>query len=75
MYIRHIDHVQLAMPADQESEARAFYRDILGLPEKSKPTNLAKQGGVWSEQELYLCCAHIVERSILTIQDPELTAG
>jgi catechol 2,3-dioxygenase-like lactoylglutathione lyase family enzyme len=45
--IREIDHVQLAMPSGKESEARAFYEGILGLPEAPKPPNLAKRGGCW----------------------------
>jgi len=39
--------VQLAMPAGQESSARAFYSDVLGLVEEIKPANLAPRGGVW----------------------------
>lgn len=42
-----LDHVQLAMPAAGEDEARAFYRDVLGLTEVPKPPNLATRGGVW----------------------------
>lgn len=42
-----LDHVQLAMPTGGEDKARAFYRDVLGLAEVSKPTNLARRGGVW----------------------------
>jgi catechol 2,3-dioxygenase-like lactoylglutathione lyase family enzyme len=42
-----IDHVQLAMPAGREDDARAFYRDVLGLPEQPKPPNLAARGGCW----------------------------
>jgi catechol 2,3-dioxygenase-like lactoylglutathione lyase family enzyme len=45
--VRSIDHVQLAMPAGRESEARAFYHGILGIPEVPKPANLAKRGGCW----------------------------
>jgi catechol 2,3-dioxygenase-like lactoylglutathione lyase family enzyme len=41
------DHVQLAMPAGQESIARSFYGGVLGLIEEPKPANLAKRGGVW----------------------------
>lgn len=42
-----LDHVQLAMPAEQEAVARAFYCDVLGLVEEPKPPNLAVRGGVW----------------------------
>jgi catechol 2,3-dioxygenase-like lactoylglutathione lyase family enzyme len=42
-----IDHVQLPMPAGSEEEARAFYRDILGLREVGKPRELADRGGCW----------------------------
>jgi len=35
------------MPAGQEHLARAFYSDVLGLTEESKPENLASRGGVW----------------------------
>jgi catechol 2,3-dioxygenase-like lactoylglutathione lyase family enzyme len=42
-----IDHVQAAMPAGEEERARAFYRDLLGLPEQPKPPALAMRGGCW----------------------------
>jgi catechol 2,3-dioxygenase-like lactoylglutathione lyase family enzyme len=42
-----LHHVQLAMPAGAEDAARAFYRDVLGLPEVGKPPELAARGGVW----------------------------
>jgi catechol 2,3-dioxygenase-like lactoylglutathione lyase family enzyme len=45
--IKGIDHVQLAMPPGKESEARAFYECVLGIPEVPKPHNLAKRGGCW----------------------------
>ncbi len=44
-----VDHVQLAMPAGGEQQARAFYRDVLGVPEIPKPQNLAARGGCWFE--------------------------
>ncbi len=50
MRVYAIDHVQLAMPANQEQQARAFYSEILGLAETPKPPNLAKRGGLWFEQ-------------------------
>ena len=51
MTVTAIDHVQLAMPADGEPEARAFYAELLGLPEQPKPPHLAKRGGCWFESE------------------------
>jgi hypothetical protein len=51
MPIIGIDHVQLAMPPGQEERARAFYRDVLGLPETPKPPDLAKRGGCWFETD------------------------
>ncbi|MGI9383732.1 MAG: VOC family protein [Methyloligellaceae bacterium] len=50
MTIEAIDHVQLAMPAGREDDARAFYRDLLGIPEVGKPPNLASRGGAWFER-------------------------
>ena len=49
MKVLSIDHVQLAMPAGREAEARAFYADILGISEAHKPPHLAKRGGCWFE--------------------------
>lgn len=49
MRVRRLDHVLLAMPAGRESEARRFYRDILGIPEAVKPADLAARGGCWFE--------------------------
>jgi catechol 2,3-dioxygenase-like lactoylglutathione lyase family enzyme len=48
-YFLSIDHVQLAMPAGEENRARVFYRDLLGMSEIPKPTELAKRGGCWFE--------------------------
>ncbi len=44
-----IDHVQLAMPAGREDEAREFYAGLLELCEVTKPPALAARGGVWFE--------------------------
>ena len=44
-----LDHVQLAMPADQEDRARHFYVGLLGLVEVQKPAHLAARGGAWFE--------------------------
>jgi catechol 2,3-dioxygenase-like lactoylglutathione lyase family enzyme len=44
-----IEHVQLAMPPGGEELARGFYRDVLGLAERPKPSPLAERGGCWFE--------------------------
>src|ERR1043166_4778933 len=44
-----IDHILLAMPAGREREARAFYQDLLCIPEAVKPPQLAARGGCWFE--------------------------
>lgn len=49
MRVTRIDHVQLAMPAGREDEARAFYEGLLGIPESPKPPHLAVRGGCWFE--------------------------
>jgi catechol 2,3-dioxygenase-like lactoylglutathione lyase family enzyme len=50
MQVRQLDHVQLAMPAGREHEARAFYEGVLGIPEVVKPEHLARRGGCWFER-------------------------
>ena len=50
MKVVAIDHVQLAMPAGREADARAFYADVLGIPEQPKPPHLAERGGCWFER-------------------------
>ena len=42
-----IDHVQLAMPAGREAEARAFFVEVLEFIEIPKPSELANRGGAW----------------------------
>jgi hypothetical protein len=51
MTIVAIDHVQLAMPAGGEAEARAFYAGLLGLTETPRPPALAQRGGAWFENQ------------------------
>jgi len=51
MPILRLDHIQLAMPAGREDDARAFYQDLLDIPEQSKPANLARRGGCWFERD------------------------
>jgi catechol 2,3-dioxygenase-like lactoylglutathione lyase family enzyme len=40
-------HVQLAMPAGGESEAAAFFGEVLGFEQIAKPSDLAQRGGCW----------------------------
>jgi catechol 2,3-dioxygenase-like lactoylglutathione lyase family enzyme len=51
MTVIGLDHVQLAMPKGGEDRARAFYRDVLELPERPKPPELAARGGCWFETD------------------------
>lgn len=46
-HVTAIDHVQLAMPAGGEDDARRFYSDVLGLVEVPKPAGVAGRGGCW----------------------------
>jgi catechol 2,3-dioxygenase-like lactoylglutathione lyase family enzyme len=51
------DHIQLAIPANEEAKARAFYSDLLGLQEIEKPEALKARGGCWfqvGELQLHL---------------------
>lgn len=47
MPVLSIDHVQIAMPAGLEDQARAFYAGVLGFVETPKPAELVKRGSVW----------------------------
>jgi catechol 2,3-dioxygenase-like lactoylglutathione lyase family enzyme len=47
-----IDHAQVAIPRGGEERARAFYDQLLGLPEQPKPPELARRGGCWFESEV-----------------------
>ena len=51
MRVVGLDHVQVAMPAGREAEARRFYAELLGIPEVPKPPALAARGGAWFEGE------------------------
>ncbi|MCW2924147.1 MAG: glyoxalase [Thermoleophilia bacterium] len=42
-----VDHFQVCCPRGGEGAARAFYGDLLGLPEVPKPGVLASRGGCW----------------------------
>ena len=47
MRISGLDHVQLAMPAGEETAARWFYGQVLGLIEIAKPPELVPRNGCW----------------------------
>lgn len=42
-----LHHVQLAIPAGSEEQARSFYGGVLGMEELDKPAVLAARGGCW----------------------------
>jgi catechol 2,3-dioxygenase-like lactoylglutathione lyase family enzyme len=44
-----LDHAQICIPKGAEDEARAFYCELLGLPEIPKPDSLAGRGGFWMQ--------------------------
>lgn len=45
--LEKIDHIQICIPKEKETEARTFYTEILGLVEIPKPDALLKNGGLW----------------------------
>ncbi len=47
MRVKRLDHVQLAMPAGGEQQARVFYGGMLGFEEIPKPPELSERGGCW----------------------------
>jgi catechol 2,3-dioxygenase-like lactoylglutathione lyase family enzyme len=52
-----LDHVQVAIPAGGEEEARRFFGALLGLQEIAKPAALAGRGGCWfqlGDRQLHL---------------------
>lgn len=44
-----LDHVAITIPATGEPIADAFYQGILGMARATKPSELAKAGGLWYE--------------------------
>ena len=55
--ILRIHHVQITVPEGAEDAARAFYCEVLGLPEVPKPESLAGRGGFWvaaREQQVHV---------------------
>lgn len=57
MVFDRLHHMQLAMPRGEESAARAFFVDVLGMAEVEKPPALRARGGAWfraGDVELHL---------------------
>ncbi len=57
MVFDRLHHMQLAMPRGEESAARAFFVDVLGMVEVEKPPVLRTRGGAWfraGDVELHL---------------------
>jgi catechol 2,3-dioxygenase-like lactoylglutathione lyase family enzyme len=57
-----LDHIQIAIPPNQEAKARAFYGELLGLQEIEKPEVLKARGGCWFELgnvQLHLGVEHL----------------
>ena len=42
-----LDHVQVCCPPGGEPAARAFWGDLIGLPEVTKPAEMSDQRGCW----------------------------
>jgi catechol 2,3-dioxygenase-like lactoylglutathione lyase family enzyme len=51
MRLTGLHHVQVAMPAGREDDARAFYAGALRLSEVPKPEHLRARGGCWFRSE------------------------
>jgi catechol 2,3-dioxygenase-like lactoylglutathione lyase family enzyme len=64
--ITGIHHVQITVPVGAADEARAFDRDLLGLPEIPKPESLRSRGGFWlrvGDRDLHVGVEDGVDRS------------
>ena len=49
MLLLRVHHAQITIPAGEETSAREFYCEFLGLQEVSKPEALQTRGGFWLE--------------------------
>ena len=66
-----LHHVQVSMPRAQETAARRFYGDAVGLAEVDKPAALAGRGGCWFRS---IDGEHITAEIHLGVDDPFLPA-
>jgi catechol 2,3-dioxygenase-like lactoylglutathione lyase family enzyme len=67
MKIVAIDHAQITIPIGEESRAREFYCEVLGLPEIEKPHSLKFRGGLWlqvGDRQLHIGVETGVDRTI-----------
>lgn len=65
LMITGINHVQITISAADEDAARAFYCDVLGLPEIEKPDSLKGRGGFWvmaGDRQLHIGVEEGVDR-------------
>jgi catechol 2,3-dioxygenase-like lactoylglutathione lyase family enzyme len=63
--IVRLHHLQITIPSAGESQARAFYLDLLGLLEIPKPDSLKARGGFWlslAGQEIHVSLEENVNR-------------
>ena len=52
-----LHHAQITIEPGREDAARAFYCDLLGLPEIEKPVSLQGRGGFWvslGDQQIHI---------------------
>jgi catechol 2,3-dioxygenase-like lactoylglutathione lyase family enzyme len=66
MKILHLHHVQITVAKSEEARARAFYCNLLGLPEIEKPPSLKSRGGFWlqlGDCQLHIGTEENVDRS------------
>lgn len=64
--IVRLHHAQITVTPDQVARARAFYLNVLGLPELPKPDSLAGRDGFWAavgDQQLHIGVEHGVDRA------------
>jgi len=57
IFLKGIDHIQIAAPPGSEDAARKFYGELLGMEEIPKPVNLKARGGCWFQcglQEVHI---------------------
>lgn len=65
LMIVRLHHAQITIPRGEETAARRFYCQVLGLPEIEKPDSLKGRGGFWlqvGEQQLHVGAEDGVDR-------------